>query len=315
MESGANHKSTSSFMVPASTVTSRENIEEARTNEDENTKSSTKDKIIRGILLSVLVCIIIYIILDYSLPNLGYVDDIITSFLLWVENNPAEGVVAFAGVYIVTTVLFIPGSLLTLGAGLVFGRALGLGLGVLLASTAVFFGASIGAILSFLLGRYILQESAQKLFDKFSILSAIDEAIETEGLRLVLLLRLSPVIPFSAFNYVMGLTRVLFKDYVIGCFGILPGTVAYVFIGTSAANLLGEAEGNTEEASDSGNSGLITTIVLVVGSVATIIAVVLVTIASRRALKRVLDAQEMRSASTELSRESRDAETKAEEEC
>lgn len=64
-------------------------------------------------------------------------------------------------------------------------------------------GATIGSILSFLLGRFVLQEQAQGLFIKFKILKAVDRVIETQGLKLVILLRLSPVVPFSAFNYVM----------------------------------------------------------------------------------------------------------------
>lgn len=72
-----------------------------------------------------------------QVPGLGYVADTLASFLEWVEDNPGQGVLAFACVYIFTTVCFIPGSLLTLGAGLVFGRALGTGLGVLVGSVAV----------------------------------------------------------------------------------------------------------------------------------------------------------------------------------
>ena len=64
-------------------------------------------------------------------------------------------------------------------------------------------GATIGSILAFLLGRFVLREQAQGLFNKFKILKAVDRAIETQGLKLVLLLRLSPVVPFSVFNYVM----------------------------------------------------------------------------------------------------------------
>ena len=71
------------------------------------------------------------------MPGLGFVDDILKAFLEWVEDNPGLGAVAFAAVYVFTTVAFIPGSLLTLGAGLVFGRALGTGFGVLVGSLAV----------------------------------------------------------------------------------------------------------------------------------------------------------------------------------
>ena len=72
-----------------------------------------------------------------QIPGLGFVADILKSFLEWVEDNPGLGAVAFAAVYVFTTVCFIPGSLLTLGSGLVFGRALGTGLGVLVGSVAV----------------------------------------------------------------------------------------------------------------------------------------------------------------------------------
>lgn len=74
---------------------------------------------------------------DAQIPGLGFVADTLKTFLEWVEDNPGLGAVAFAAVYIFTTVCFIPGSLLTLGAGLVFGRALGTGLGVLVGSVAV----------------------------------------------------------------------------------------------------------------------------------------------------------------------------------
>ena len=76
-------------------------------------------------------------LLRIQISGLGFVDDILKSFLGWVEDNPGQGALAFAAVYVFTTVCFIPGSLLTLGAGLVFGRALGTGLGVLVGSLAV----------------------------------------------------------------------------------------------------------------------------------------------------------------------------------
>lgn len=72
-----------------------------------------------------------------QVPGLGFVDDSLTSFLEWVEDTPGLGALAFAAVYVFTTVCFIPGALLTLGAGLVFGRALGTGLGVLVGSLSV----------------------------------------------------------------------------------------------------------------------------------------------------------------------------------
>jgi uncharacterized membrane protein YdjX (TVP38/TMEM64 family) len=93
-------------------------------------------------------------------------------------------------VYIVATLLFIPGSLLTLGAGFVFSMALhGLGVGVVVATLSVVIGASIGAILAFLLGRYLLLEQVRKLSKKYAIFEALNVALETNGLKIFILLR------------------------------------------------------------------------------------------------------------------------------
>ena len=93
-------------------------------------------------------------------------------------------------VYIIATLLFIPGSLLTLGAGFVFSMALnGLGVGVLVGALSVIIGASIGAILAFLLGRYLLLEQVHKLSKKYAIFEALNATLETNGLKIFVLLR------------------------------------------------------------------------------------------------------------------------------
>ncbi|CAM9546850.1 unnamed protein product [Discosporangium mesarthrocarpum] len=269
----------------------------------EKSVQSKKDKYIKNGVLLVLVALVAYVILDYSIPSLGFVADILKSFLSWVRDNPGLGFIAFAAVYVFTTVCFIPGSLLTLGAGLVFGSALGTGLGVVVGSAAVLVGATIGALLAFLLGRYVLQEQAQSLFNKFKILNAVDRAIESQGLKLVLLLRLSPIVPFSAFNYVMGLTKVSFRDYALGCFGFIPGTVAYVFIGTSASSLLGDEEGEGGDAGNDEGNATVQLVVIIVGVIATIIAVVLISIYAKKALNKALEeakAEEEREAAGDI---------------
>jgi uncharacterized membrane protein YdjX (TVP38/TMEM64 family) len=93
-------------------------------------------------------------------------------------------------VYILATLLFIPGSILTLGAGFVFSMALhGLGVGVLVGTLSVVIGASIGAILAFLLGRYLLLEQVRKLSKKYAIFEALNVALQTNGLKIFILLR------------------------------------------------------------------------------------------------------------------------------
>lgn len=258
-------------------------------NEKENKdEKSREERYKKYAILAVLIGFLVYVIIDYTVPGLGYIQDILLEFLKWVEDHPWEGVFAVAGVYTLATILFIPGSILTIGAGLVFGRALGIALGILMGSIAVFTGASIGATCAFFLGRYVLQENAQELFRKYPLMVAIDRAIQERGLVIVLLLRLSPLVPFTALNYVMGVTQVKPVDYIVGCIGMIPGTVAYVFIGTSASGLLsgGSSSGGNK------TSDTVTLIIWILGSIITLATVIWISYYSKKLLREILGDEE-----------------------
>ncbi|KAL7525271.1 hypothetical protein ACHAWF_001291, partial [Thalassiosira exigua] len=103
-------------------------------------------------------------------------------FLDWMASNLAAGFFAFVGVYFLATMAFMPGMILTLGAGVIFGNAAGLRPGVALASTAVFVGASAGAVASFLLGRYLFRGWVErKLVRKYPVIKALDLLSSEEG--------------------------------------------------------------------------------------------------------------------------------------
>jgi len=148
---------------------------------------------------------------------------LLTSALEWINNLGPAAAIAFIGIYIVAAVLFFPASILTLGAGVVFGVVQG--------SIYVFIGATIGATLAFLVGRYLARGWVEK---------------RIEGMKIVLLTRLSPIFPFNLLNYAYGLTKVTFRDYVFGTFGILPGTIMYVYVGSLAKNLATLASDSVE---------------------------------------------------------------------
>ena len=193
--------------------------------------------------------------------------------LEWIESLGAIGAVAFIGIYIVATVAFLPGSILTLGAGVVFGVWLG--------ALYVFIGATLGATAAFLVGRYLARNwVAQKIAnnDKFN---AIDRAVGKEGLKIVVLTRLSPIFPFNLLNYAFGLTGVSIRDYIIGSLGMIPGTLMYVYIGSLAGNLalIGTATQPT-------NPTLQWTI-QIVGFIATIAVTVYVTRIAKQALNEL----------------------------
>lgn len=190
--------------------------------------------------------------------------------LQWVKDLGIGGGFAFIAIYSAATVLFVPGSLLTLGAGIVFGVVFG--------SIYVFIGATIGAIAAFLVGRYLARAwVSQKIADnpKFA---AIDQAVARAGFKIVLLTRLSPVFPFNLLNYAFGITGVSLQNYALGSIGMIPGTVMYVYLGSLAGDLarLGIVEQPTAATVQWG--------MRIVGLMATVAVTLYVTWIARRAL-------------------------------
>ncbi|MEG5065508.1 TVP38/TMEM64 family protein [Microcoleus sp. B3-A4] len=140
------------------------------------------------------------------------------------------GPAAFILIYIVATVLFIPGSLLTLGSGVLFGVVGG--------SVCVSIGSILGATCAFLTGRYLTRDWVSKQIEGNQKFKAIDSAVASEGWKIVLLTRLSPIFPFNLLNYAFGVTQVSLKDYFLASWiGMIPGTVMYVYIGSLAGSL------------------------------------------------------------------------------
>jgi uncharacterized membrane protein YdjX (TVP38/TMEM64 family) len=213
-----------------------------------------------GILL---LSIIVFVIVD-SLTHHQYVKNGITDLLEWMtRTNPSSAFFAFVGVSFTTTILFIPGIILTLGSGFVFSNTFGLGFGMALGTLAYFVGAASAAIVSFWIGRFLLRDWVTRLTSRSAVWKGLDHAMEHNGLRIMVLLRLSPILYLSPYiNYGAGGLAISTRDYIISLFAALPGTVMYVFLGGSAKSL-----------SESANGG--TTAVLWVGIALSVVAVAL----------------------------------------
>lgn len=138
------------------------------------------------------------------------------------------GAIAYIALYIIATIAFLPGSIVTLGAGVVYGVGWG--------SLFVFIGATLGATAAFLIGRYLARNWVYQKIAGNEKFKAIDEAVGKEGFKIVLLTRLSPVFPFNLLNYAFGVTGVSLKDYLLGFVGMIPGTIMYVYLGSLAGN-------------------------------------------------------------------------------
>ena len=125
--------------------------------------------------------------------------------LQWINSLGSFGGIVFIGIYIIATLAFLPAAILTLGAGVIFG--------VIWGSLYVFVGATLGAIAAFLVGRYLARGWVKEKISSYKKFTNIDQAVSKEGLKIVFLIRLSPLFPFNLLNYALGLTNVSLKDY------------------------------------------------------------------------------------------------------
>lgn len=229
-----------------------------------------------GVKLALLVVIIVALIVTSRIFPVG---DYLQQFLEWTKDIGPLGYVIFIAAYILATVLFLPGSILTLGAGAIFG----LGGGFI----AVSAGSTLGAAAAFLVGRFLARDAIAGKVEGNQRFAAIDRAVGREGFKIVFLTRLSPIFPFNLLNYAYGLTKVKFGPYVLASWiGMIPGTLMYVYLGAAAGAVAAAAAGG--EGSDAGVMGLV---LKLVGLAATIVVTIYVTRIARRALADATDEQ------------------------
>ena len=194
----------------------------------------------------------------------------VAGLITWLRDAGSGGVAVYVLVFVIAAVCMMPGSILTLGAGAAYGPVAGglIALPASVAAAAVAFGVGRMAARGWIARRGSDERVA-----------ALDAAVERQGLKLVILIRLSPLMPFNVFNYALGLTRVRFRDFVLGSFvGLAPVTMFYAYLGSLAGALAGPA------ASGDGHTSLARHAVTALGLIATGVLTVYVTRLARRAL-------------------------------
>ena len=158
----------------------------------------------------------------------------VSSLEVWVKNAGPAGPILFMLIYAIGTVFFLPGSMLTLAGGALFGPVLG-----------TFFnltGATIGATLAFLAARYLASDWAEQ--KSGGRLKQLKEGVEGEGWRFVAFVRLVPLFPFNLLNYALGLTRIKLSHYIIASYlCMLPGAIAYTYLGYAGREAVAGGEG------------------------------------------------------------------------
>ncbi len=203
------------------------------------------------------------------------VRELIGAVLGWIGSLGVWGPVLFILVYIVASVLFVPASLLTLGAGALFGIVRG--------SCYAIVGATLGATAAFLVARYLARDWVSHRIEASEKFAAIDEAVAREGGKIVLLTRLSPIFPFNLLNYAFGLTKVGLSSYILAsAFGMLPATLLYVYLGAVAGTVASAANRRNRTPTEWALLG--------VGLMATIAVTVVITRVARQALREKISA-------------------------
>ncbi len=152
----------------------------------------------------------------------------------WVNSAAAAGPLLFMAIYALVTVLFLPGSVITLVGGALFGPVWG--------TLWNLTGATIGASLAFLISRYlgadwVVRRAGPRI-------RRLDDGVSAEGWRFVAFVRLVPLFPFNLLNYALGLTRIPFLAYVLATWiFMLPGAIAYTWLGYAGRQALAGGEG------------------------------------------------------------------------
>jgi uncharacterized membrane protein YdjX (TVP38/TMEM64 family) len=200
---------------------------------------------------------------------------VVIRFAEWVDGLGVWGPVVFILGYAVATVAFLPGSILTLASGAIFGLVKGTAYSLI--------GATLGASGAFLVARYGARRAVERRIAGHARFAAIDKAVGREGLKIVALLRLSPVFPFNLLNYALGLTKVRFLSYLAACAAMLPGTLLYVYYGKALGSLAALASGAKAQ------RGAEFWVFLGVGLLATVAVTTYVTRLAGRALRQEIE--------------------------
>ena len=189
----------------------------------------------------------------------------------WVRDKGPMGAVVAGLVYALATVLMIPGSAATLAIGAIYGPWIGL----LIVSPA----SVLGATMAFVLGRGVFRPNIEKRMQGSNKFKALQAAISDNGLKILTLVRLSPIFPFTVINYAFGLTRISLRKYVVGSFvGMLPGTLLYVYLGSAVGDV---GQLMSDGVQDDGRAG---SLMFYGGLIATAVVTIIITKAAKQAL-------------------------------
>ncbi len=224
------------------------------------------------ILLFIVVTTLIITGKYFNLPEL------LRNTLIWIESLGFWSPIIFIIIYNLATLLLIPGSILTMGGGVIFG--------VFRGSIYVFFASTLGATIAFVIGRYISRDWVYQQLNQHPKFKAVDGAVVKEGFKIVFFTRLCPLFPFNLLNYAFGVMQVSLKDYILGSLGMIPGTFMYVYLGSLVGDI---ALIGTSQQPTSFTIEITNWMINIVGLIATVAVTIYLTKLAKKSLEKSIN--------------------------
>jgi uncharacterized membrane protein YdjX (TVP38/TMEM64 family) len=245
---------------------------------DFNRKRNWKKKVLTVFMG---VCTVFVVVDLLFLGNILYV---IHKFAAWMSLHIFPGTLICIVLLTCCTLIMVPPSILIFVCGYVFAQVSGLATGIPAAVLVSFTGCAVGAILAFLRARYMMRDLFELFSKRYKIIRAVDRAIKHHGFRVMVLLRLCPVIPFNGLNYFGGVTSISMEQYVFALVGTLPLIILTVVAGAGAESLVVEQDMTAQE-------NAIRRVQIVAGLLFVLVAVIITLYKAKKELVRELEAE------------------------
>jgi uncharacterized membrane protein YdjX (TVP38/TMEM64 family) len=189
-----------------------------------------------GIILAIVACIITCVVMLFV--HSTALEEVYKNFVEWMKSHVHQGAFLFVLIQIVTTPLWFPLPIFKLAAGFAVKQLIpSIPAAVAYGTFLVFTGAMIGSLLSFFVSRYLISSFVRDMTKDKKIVKALQETIKKNGVKILIFIRMTPIIPYNLLNYLLGISEIKVWQYLMANFGLLPGIIIQVFIGTTISSI------------------------------------------------------------------------------
>ncbi|ANQ09089.1 Uncharacterized protein PCOAH_00032360 [Plasmodium coatneyi] len=230
------------------------------------------------VLIKVLVIVAIFFLLVFLITKFKKFLDLINVVIKWVGEQGSWSILLFILLFTCTSPLFMSVEIMCVGAGLIFSGVYGKFWGIIVAVFSVATGYVLGMSLCFFISRYLMHEFIYKKLMVYPIYLAFNQAINSNGLSFVLLIRLSPILPASVVSYILGVTSVKYRDFALGSISALPSISIFVYIGVLLQDI-----SNIDEMDNQWTN----LIILFIGFILGVVAIAYISVVTKRRLNNL----------------------------